>query len=423
MAIQRKSTFLRMLGLIFFSAAWFVIVGGCWYVFMRFELYNCILPINTLEQFSKVQGVFQGFVTLLFGIGPAVVFWYFRDQAKHIDQEHTERDLRIKENNDAWKNFIEYQKIAESSENSEGTRAAAIYALGEYYTRPLESNFPFQVHSFFRYYLNNFWTVQPEYVAYQKERLENQEETNSKDTGPGKLLSAMDQLKSLKIPEYIRAVYKVIQDKSQRISYKQITWLLLGHKYKKNSNLFHFKNELDFNDFNLCNADIEGAELEEAHLEKADIVGTHLEEAHLVRAHLEKANLEEADLKFANLERAHFDFANLYRANLERTNLEGADLKFANLGGANLEKANLEGAYLIVANLEGAELERANLKGVDLGGARLGGANLEGADLKGALLSTALQLDEAFLKDAKYDDSTKFPAGFDPEKAGMIHLS
>ena len=106
---------------------------------------------------------------------------------------------------------------------------------------------------------------------------------------------------------------------------------------------------------------------------------------------LEGANLEYADLKYANLIGA---------------NLEGANLEYTDFRDADLRDADLEGA-----NLRGANLEDANLRGADLEKAILIGANLEGADLIGA-----------YLKYARYNSETKFPAGFDTEYEGMIKV-
>jgi uncharacterized protein YjbI with pentapeptide repeats len=96
--------------------------------------------------------------------------------------------------------------------------------------------------------------------------------------------------------------------------------------------------------------------------------------------------------------------ADLSGANLQGAYLVGADLGAANLTGANLAKALLWGAHLI-----GANLDQANLSGSGLDRADLSKADLTGADLNGAVL-----------KGAKYDQNTKWPAGFDPAAAGAI---
>jgi len=528
-----------MVGLIFFSAVWFAFIGLCWYFLVRLELYKHIPKINTFETFSKVQGVFQGIVTLLLGVGSAVIFWYFRDQAKHIDQEHTERDLQIKEKNDAWKNFLEYQKTAENSEISEGTRATAIYALGEYYTRPLDSLFPLQVHSFFRSYINNFWNTRPEYVAYQKKFSEykNQKHERLKDQSYEELISIKTQMEKLKIPEYIQAVYRVIQDKSQKVFHIQVMQTFIGIKHKEKLNLFHSKNGFLLNEINLFKANLRAADfrkvdLREADLRKANLYGTNFRKANLSGADLGGTNIEgeyllemtvwwvnskemppwgvsdlDADLVRANFGGADLREADLRGTNLERTNLCGTNLRGANLRGANLRKANLtatdlrrailkradlreaklweadlrqpilarvhsigadfgrvilggvdlrnvifSGTHSPGTNFREADLKKANLSGVDLRRAILEKADLRGANLRKANLRRAVlreanlrnavlrktnltgailygtellevkQLNKACLINARYDDSTKFPDGFDPKKAGMIHV-
>ena len=76
----------------------------------------------------------------------------------------------------------------------------------------------------------------------------------------------------------------------------------------------------------------------------------------------------------------------------------------ADLGGANLWGANLGGADLGDANLGDADLRDANLWGVNLWGANLGDANLGDANLGGA----------------RSDRWTRWPGGFDPDKAGVV---
>jgi Pentapeptide repeats (8 copies) len=98
----------------------------------------------------------------------------------------------------------------------------------------------------------------------------------------------------------------------------------------------------------------------------------------------------------------------LSNANLVWFELSGADLRdtnlnHANLSGANLSEANLSGS----TNLAFADLSRTDLQNANLRGTRLEGANLEGAILEGAL----------------YDDSTKFPIGFDPSASGAISVA
>lgn len=113
--------------------------------------------------------------------------------------------------------------------------------------------------------------------------------------------------------------------------------------------------------------------------------------------------------------------------------LVNADLSGANLNGANLFSANLRGAKLCWADLSNADLRESDLCGGDLRGARLhwtrlgwadlSQTNLCGVDLSQILLRDFSASDRTFvitLNDAIYDESTKWPDGFDPIEAGAI---
>jgi len=95
--------------------------------------------------------------------------------------------------------------------------------------------------------------------------------------------------------------------------------------------------------------------------------------------------------------------------------LQGQNLSDANLYGCFLAGADLSFALLVNADMRGANLNGASLRGANLGRNALGGAaRLRGADLSSAIL-TGTRLDGA-----EYDDSTIFPAGFNPAACGMV---
>ena len=94
-------------------------------------------------------------------------------------------------------------------------------------------------------------------------------------------------------------------------------------------------------------------------------------------------------------------------------NCKGADLRGAGLREAWLFDANLSGADLIGANLFRANLSAADLSGADLSGANLSMANLDKLDWLGTS-------QPAKLTGAKYNKSTVWPKGFDPETAGAV---
>jgi len=111
--------------------------------------------------------------------------------------------------------------------------------------------------------------------------------------------------------------------------------------------------------------------------------------------------------------------ANLYRAYLREAKLRGADLREADLSEAKLGGANLYGADLRGANLSGAYLREADLREADLSEADLSEADLRGANLSGAYLGGA-DLSGANLSGATWDDSTLWPAGFEPPSEEVV---
>ena len=103
--------------------------------------------------------------------------------------------------------------------------------------------------------------------------------------------------------------------------------------------------------------------------------------------------------------------------------LLGARLVRAPLAGADLRKADLRAADLRKANLRGARLDEANLDGALLQGTDLRGTNLD--DRRGTpdyVLPVITPPPGASVFDAKYDDRTQWPAGFDVVSAGAVRV-
>jgi uncharacterized protein YjbI with pentapeptide repeats len=140
-----------------------------------------------------------------------------------------------------------------------------------------------------------------------------------------------------------------------------------------------------------------------------------------------KIDLSGADLTgvvFAqlDLEGACFDGAKMPRAafinlvgtqwgkpcNLKRASFRNADLRKADIRGTNLYAADFEGADLAGAQLRASKFGNARFHNADLSSTALHYADLRGADLTGANLAGAE------LERAKYDERTRFPAGFQP---------
>jgi endonuclease YncB( thermonuclease family) len=121
-------------------------------------------------------------------------------------------------------------------------------------------------------------------------------------------------------------------------------------------------------------------------------------------------NLSHADLSYADLSGADLRAARLDDADLTEANLRGA-----RLAGAQLQRAKLDGAHLDGADLREADLRKALLVGTHLQDALLNDADLRGADLNEDFRRT--ELDGAALKDVRTDSHTKWPDGFDLERA------
>lgn len=157
---------------------------------------------------------------------------------------------------------------------------------------------------------------------------------------------------------------------------------------------------------------LQGANLTKANLTKARLVG-----ADLIGADLTEAILTEAVLTGAKLTKAFLTESSLSRAKLIRTTMTEASLTRADVTEADLKGADLTGAYLINTVLTVVNLTDVNLTGAYLTRANLTGANLTGADLTGA------DLYKVILKEAKFNNETKWPADFDPVSAGAILIS
>jgi uncharacterized protein YjbI with pentapeptide repeats len=129
----------------------------------------------------------------------------------------------------------------------------------------------------------------------------------------------------------------------------------------------------------------------------------------------------DSDLGGASLLEASLVDGDLGGVSLVNTDLINADLFGVNLCNASLAGAKLQGANLSSAILTGVDFRNANGEWVpqagapDLGFVVRGKVNLSGADLAGADLTGATNLGDAMLYNVYYDETTKWPAGFQPQ--------
>jgi uncharacterized protein YjbI with pentapeptide repeats len=116
-------------------------------------------------------------------------------------------------------------------------------------------------------------------------------------------------------------------------------------------------------------------------------------------------------MKDSDLRGMELCFRDLNGADFSGSTISGGSLQGSNLQGANFEKAVLSDCRFPDSDLRAANLREANLKNLYAPQARF-----EGADLTGAVLG------KPDLQRATFDDNTKWPQGFDPEKHGAVKI-
>lgn len=219
---------------------------------------------------------------------------------------------------------------------------------------------------------------------------------------------------------------------------------------------------------NLSGAVLVGINLQAANLSQANLENSDLRDANLERANLDQANLIHTCLLGANLTDAYLDTISRHRGqpmslptppslsadlstqplatasapetatpsanqalnaaqliaayaqgerDFQNLDLTGIDCQAQELNQANFQGSNLRQANFRLTDLQGANFQNANLQGANLSMADIHSCNFCGADLTQANLSGADR------RNARYDDQTKFPAGFNPEIVGMIRIS
>jgi uncharacterized protein YjbI with pentapeptide repeats len=149
-----------------------------------------------------------------------------------------------------------------------------------------------------------------------------------------------------------------------------------------------------------------------------DLAGQDLRELYLpgrklTHARFDGADLSGAQLYFADLELASLVEVSARAADLGGSNLRLASVRNADLSGAKVDDCNLTSADLHGVNLTGASLEGSVLIDSDLTAARLVDCDLRGAQLTGADLRSS-QLSGALLEGVTYDETTRWPEGFEP---------
>ena len=153
---------------------------------------------------------------------------------------------------------------------------------------------------------------------------------------------------------------------------------------------------------NLCDID-----LNFANLSGADLSYTHLWNAKLAGANLTGANLTGAQLINAFLNNADLSNANLYRADLSDASLKGTNLSNTNLTDAKFNAFELLNAKHIALNLEGFNFEGCNLNEKDLTNVNFTNTNLVRVQALGTSFNSAT-LTGACIQDWNINSETNF---------------
>lgn len=201
----------------------------------------------------------------------------------------------------------------------------------------------------------------------------------------------------------------------------------------------------------LCGTDLESAVLGEARLDGAHLIDTNLKEANLIQAtaigaEFRRSDLRGASLGSSNLARADIKDTDFSEAQISRSDLSHSSIWGSSFKSADLYGTNLSGARLVDVKFQDAKLAEANLSNIrvphgpggvheGLGptdpispelcgqtnskkypvGASFADSVLKGADLRGADLRGANLNNVADWEDAVYDETTQWPADFEPE--------
>lgn len=167
-----------------------------------------------------------------------------------------------------------------------------------------------------------------------------------------------------------------------------------------------------------------GANFTGAILSGCNIKGSNLMGANFTRTNLSGKNTPAVIIN-TYLQYANFSDANLSGVQFQKSRLQAANFRHANLSNTNFSKVG-QAEYLVDTDFTAADLTASNLSGLDLTECRLkqaifNHANLCDTDLRGVDLRDIAWDEQTQWQSAKYNRSTRLPAGFDPKAHGMTY--
>jgi uncharacterized protein YjbI with pentapeptide repeats len=225
----------------------------------------------------------------------------------------------------------------------------------------------------------------------------------------------------------------------EKLTRADVEWLLITHEQGRGPVDWSDTEQRDRIGLDLRGADLRGVDLRHLPLARlrAGITWYDSEEtltpehmqaggAQLERANLREAHLEGAWLGHVNLHLSVLHHVRLETANLEEVNLTKAVLYQAHLENADLHRANLEDAYLFSANLVGAQLQGAffnagtTLENTVLGEQKIRFVSLAGAHWGGVDLSVINWRQVRWLGDEEQARQAKHADGTPKDRATRL---
>lgn len=140
----------------------------------------------------------------------------------------------------------------------------------------------------------------------------------------------------------------------------------------------------------------------------------------LIGIDLSGSNLFSSKIKNSDLRYAKFNYSKIDRANYSGSNFANSLFKGGLLSNSSFYFVNLVDTKFINSHLSETTFMFSHLNNADFCGASLSLVDFRFCDIRGVDFSNA-KLDKINFKFAKYNSSTKMPAGFDLKMSGAIY--
>ena len=184
---------------------------------------------------------------------------------------------------------------------------------------------------------------------------------------------------------------------------KFIADMLINHRQKKVSGL------------DLRNIEIRDNTINKVNFSKSILSNGDFSTSKFIKVNFYSIIANNADFSYCILDKLNFDNSNCKKSLFIKSSMVGASLKNAVFSSSDFSGSNLSNADFEETNLDGCNFSNANLAGVNFKKAVLSACDFRNTDLSKS------NIDDAIMKDALYDNNTRFPSRYNQKKQGMIH--